>query len=299
MPRPARGSPKRRRPDSTIELRACSGGATGDAQACGEGVGTGLLSVGSAVGLTRGAAWLADASLGLGSVDELANVAAAGAKVTGAGDAITALPFSDVTTAEDPGAGPGEFGDPAAATISPELKAKVDALKPPEKIFNERGNWAGYDRNSIDSFTLPQRGGKNGLLAYMGTKRVEYGIFRRPNGDLYVVRGGDDEVWPLEFHDALVVHTMVAHNHPSNIYTLSKADRRGFADSERKSTIIATQYGTYRNFIPRTEAEEKAHAGDAVILGGTGPRGGMTKIGDTLVPNDIADMVRERIQGGP
>ncbi|MBK6692021.1 MAG: PAAR domain-containing protein [Myxococcales bacterium] len=132
----------------------------------------------------------------------------------------------------------------AARTLSPALQEKIDGLA-------KRG----------DHTALPRGTNKNGLLAYLAKKPVEYGVFRsKETGQLYVVRGDESIVAPVGSADRLIFH-----NHPSGAKHLSGVGKDPMSgdvgyiqdrNPNQKSSIIGTPDGhTHRNAVPRVEEQ--------------------------------------------
>lgn len=113
--------------------------------------------------------------------------------------------LANAPTARDPNAPSASGNDrhaaaraEAAARIDPGLRARIDRLRPNEP--------------------LPLRpGGKDGVLDYLRHMPVEYGVFRNPQGGMYVItqheRGSVRGIAPDD--------RIIFHNHPSGAWFLS------------------------------------------------------------------------------
>ena len=104
-----------------------------------------------------------------------------------------------------------------------------------------------------------QRGGKDGLLDHLSTSPDEYGVFRTPQGQMYLTRGTVNQVDPQTYGDQLVFH-----NHPSGTTSLSgqlSPGATGYTSGDlgyiqstapnQRSTVLGTPNGIARPTIPR------------------------------------------------
>ncbi len=141
----------------------------------------------------------------------------------------------------------------APISLSPALKGMVDNLM-------ARGQ----------HFFIPAGFDKSGLLAYLCTKAVEFGVYRSlKNGQLYVMRGSESGVIPLFPGDKLIFH-----NHP---YPHSPFLSTGIIGSDvsylraygQRSTMTGGVEGTLRFRLPANVIPWDCNPHEFPIMGGT------------------------------